>query len=237
MKSMLDNSPSCLKCVHADPCPQFPAEYNVNPATAFAQGDHSATTNCVGFTRLPSFHDNRGNNRGSLRFHWGRDVRFFIIGSWFHSSTCTMLISPASKILKWHFASNMPISIVFSSVERGAGTILYKAMVWKCEIHNLEEQAAFPLWCCCWVAKLCPTFFHPMDCSPPGSSVHAISKARILEWVAISFCMGSSGPRDWTHVSCIVGKLFTAEPPGKLLFMISDSKIRGQTQISWVFFK
>lgn len=145
MKSILDNSPFCLKCVHADPCPQFPAEYNVNPATAFAQGDHSTTTNCVGFNRLPSFHDNRGKNRGSLSFHWGGDVRFFIIGSWIHSSTCTMLISPASKILKWHFASNMPTSIVFSSEESGAGTILYKAMVWKCEIHNLEEQAAFPL--------------------------------------------------------------------------------------------
>ena len=43
----------------------------------------------------------------------------------------------------------------------------------------------------------------PMDCSPPGSSVHGISQARILEWVAISFFRGSSWPRDQTHVSCI----------------------------------
>ena len=42
-----------------------------------------------------------------------------------------------------------------------------------------------------------------MDCSPPGSSVHGISQARILEWVAISFCMGSSLLRDQTPVSCI----------------------------------
>ena len=42
-----------------------------------------------------------------------------------------------------------------------------------------------------------------MDCSLPGSSVHGISQARILEWVAISFSSGSSWPRGWMHVSCI----------------------------------
>ena len=36
-----------------------------------------------------------------------------------------------------------------------------------------------------------------MDCSPPGSSVHGVSQARILEWVVISFCRGSCPPRDW----------------------------------------
>jgi len=54
-----------------------------------------------------------------------------------------------------------------------------------------------------------------MDCSSPGSSVHGISQARILEWVAISFSRGSSQPRDQTHISCIAGEFFTAEPPGK----------------------
>ena len=43
---------------------------------------------------------------------------------------------------------------------------------------------------CC--AQLCPTLFNPMDYSPPGSSVHGIVQARILEWVAISFSRGSS---------------------------------------------
>ena len=42
-----------------------------------------------------------------------------------------------------------------------------------------------------------------MDCSPPNSSVQGISQARILEWVAISFCRRSSPPRDWTHTPCI----------------------------------
>ena len=40
------------------------------------------------------------------------------------------------------------------------------------------------------VAKSCPTLCSPMDCSPPGFSVHGISQARILEWVAISFSEG-----------------------------------------------
>ena len=42
----------------------------------------------------------------------------------------------------------------------------------------------------------CPTLCDPMDCSPPGSSVHGILQARILEWVAISSSRGSSQPRD-----------------------------------------
>ena len=52
----------------------------------------------------------------------------------------------------------------------------------------------------------CPTLCDHMDCSLPGFSVHGIFQARILEWVAISFCRESSRPGDWTRVSCTVGK-------------------------------
>ena len=55
----------------------------------------------------------------------------------------------------------------------------------------------------------------PMDCNPPGSSVHGISQTRILEWVAISFFRGSSQPRDLTQVSYVAGRFFTTEPTGK----------------------
>ena len=41
-----------------------------------------------------------------------------------------------------------------------------------------------------WVARSCPTLYNPMNCSPPGSSVHGIAQARILAWVAISFSKG-----------------------------------------------
>ena len=59
------------------------------------------------------------------------------------------------------------------------------------------------------VAQLCLTLCDPMDCSPPGSSVHRILQARILEWVAIPFCGGSSPPRDWTQVCWAAGRFFT----------------------------
>ena len=59
------------------------------------------------------------------------------------------------------------------------------------------------------VAQLCPTLCNPMDCSLPGSSVHGIFQARVLEWIAISFSRGSSLPRDRTRVSRIVDRRFT----------------------------
>ena len=49
----------------------------------------------------------------------------------------------------------------------------------------------------------CPTLCDPMDCSSPGSSVHRILQARILEWIAIPFSRGSCQPRDGTHIFCI----------------------------------
>ena len=48
-----------------------------------------------------------------------------------------------------------------------------------------------------------------MDSSPPGSSVHGILQARILEWIDISFSRESFWPRDPTQVSWIVGRFFT----------------------------
>ena len=59
------------------------------------------------------------------------------------------------------------------------------------------------------VAQSCQTLCDPMDCSLPGSSVHGIYQARILEWVAISFSRRSSWPRDWTQVSRTIGRHFT----------------------------
>ena len=54
----------------------------------------------------------------------------------------------------------------------------------------------------CSVAQSCPTLCDPLDCSPPGSSVHGILQARILEWAAISFSGGPSWTTEWTHRSC-----------------------------------
>ena len=58
------------------------------------------------------------------------------------------------------------------------------------------------------VTQLCLALCDPMDWSLPGSSIHGIFRARVLEWVAISFSRGSSRPRDPTQVSHIVGSRF-----------------------------
>ena len=60
-----------------------------------------------------------------------------------------------------------------------------------------------------WITQSCPTLYDPMKCSLPGSSVHGILQARILERVAILFSRGSSHPRDRTQVSCTAGRFFT----------------------------
>ena len=58
------------------------------------------------------------------------------------------------------------------------------------------------------VTQSCSTLCDSTDCSLPGSSAHGIFQARVLEWLAISFSRGSSRPRDWTQISCIVGRRF-----------------------------
>ena len=69
----------------------------------------------------------------------------------------------------------------------------------------IQETVSWPsCWVCfcCLVAKLCPTLCDSIDWSLPGSSVHGILQARILEWVAISFFRGCSQLRDRTCISC-----------------------------------
>ena len=71
-------------------------------------------------------------------------------------------------------------------------------------IENNRSQVltvVIMMWYVCMLShvQLC----NSMDCSPPGSSVHGISQARILDYAAVSFSRGSSQPRDQAHVSCI----------------------------------
>ena len=67
-----------------------------------------------------------------------------------------------------------------------------------------------------------PTLCNPMDCSLPGSSIHGIFQARVLEWVAISFSRGSSWPMDRTWVSCIAGRRFTIWATREARFTYTD---------------
>ena len=60
------------------------------------------------------------------------------------------------------------------------------------EKDTVFGSSTIDLLCCCSAAKSCLTLCDPMDYSLPGSSVHGISQARILEWIAISFSRESS---------------------------------------------
>ena len=60
-----------------------------------------------------------------------------------------------------------------------------------------------------WSRSVVSDSLRPVDCSLSGSSVHGIFQARVLEWIAISFSRGSSGPRNQTRVSRISGRRFT----------------------------
>ena len=71
-------------------------------------------------------------------------------------------------------------------------------------VHSNKDPAQPKIQLITVHAKLlqsCPSLCDPMDCSPPGSSVHGILQARILEWVAIPFSRGSSQPRNRTRIS------------------------------------
>ena len=82
---------------------------------------------------------------------------------------------------------------------------MYKVMeaIRELQVNWFEWTECIYTYIYCLVAKSCSTLCDPMDCSPPGSSVHGISQARILEWIVISFSRGSSQPRDQTLISCI----------------------------------
>ena len=82
-------------------------------------------------------------------------------------------------------------------------------------LHCCKESV-----CACSVAQLCLTLCDPMGYSPLGSSVHAISQPRTLEWMAISYSRGSSWPRGQTRVSC-------ASSSGRQVLYHCATQVRG----------
>ena len=89
---------------------------------------------------------------------------------------------------------------------------MYFPLYWKefclSKISKICQWSGLLL-CVVWVTQSCPTLGDPMDCSPPGFSVHGILQARILKWVAVPFFKGSSWPRDRIQVSGIAVRFFT----------------------------
>ena len=88
-------------------------------------------------------------------------------------------------------------------------------------LHQVEaislKTSPFPSPCKVLVNQLCPTLCNPMDCSPPGSSVHGILQARILEWVAIHFSRGFLNPEIQTRSPALQADSLPSKPQGKPL--------------------
>ena len=88
------------------------------------------------------------------------------------------------------------------------------------------------------VTQSCPTLCDPMDCSPPGSSVHGLLQTRILEWVAIPLSRGSSPPRDQIQVTHSARDVKLLELLGSLLQHFSSTspvhtaKVIGNLQVA-----
>ena len=84
------------------------------------------------------------------------------------------------------------------------------------QIPGACERHVTWLCCACLVAQSCPTLCDPMDCSPPGSSVHGILQARILGWVAVSFSGDlpdpGSEPASLTSPALVSGFSITSAP-------------------------
>ena len=123
-----------------------------------------------------------------------------IVTPWIATHQTSLSITNSQSLLRLMFIESvMPSShlilcrLVFS----------LKVMSTVNQSHDYTHSTA------CVHAQLCqpcPALSDPLDCSPPGPSVHGTSQARILEWMVISFSRGSSRPRDRTPISCIVGR-------------------------------
>ena len=124
-----------------------------------------------------------------------------------------ILLKPALENFEHYFAS------VWDECDCAVVWALFRiAFLWDCNENwpflALWPLLSFPNSLAYWVkwsdvAQLYPTLCDPLDCSLPGSSVHGIFQAIVLEWIAISFSRGSSQPRDRTRVSRIVDRRFT----------------------------
>ena len=116
--------------------------------------------------------------------------------------------------------------ILHCSYNQDSSPRVSKYICFKYIIYNSVITRLISLGYCCLALNCVPLFCDPKYCSLPGSSVHGVFKARILEWAAISSSgdlpnpgLVSSRPREHTWVSCIAGGFITPEPLGKPLFL------------------
>ena len=136
---------------------------------------------------------------------------------------------PVRLTLQPPWKSTSPIHTFHPSSHKGfRRCVCPESVQWE-STTGLLWQLLGMQWCVCMLLpQSCPTLCDPTDCSPPGSSVHGILQARILDWVVIPFSSRSRWLRVQTHISCIfcIGSWFfttstTWEAPGNGILALS----------------
>ena len=115
------------------------------------------------------------------------------------------------KALRWSFTSCKWQLVILVPLVHFYDLSL-KVSIWGNRATSTERPCPGCGCCCRLVTQSCPTLCNTKDCSPPGSSVHGILQARILEWFAISFSRAPSQLRDWTRVSTVTAPLVDSLP-------------------------
>ena len=139
-------------------------------------------------TRLPRPWDSPGKNTGVGCHFLLQCVKVKSLSRVRHSAT------------PWTAAFQVPLSMGFSRQEYWSGVPLpYPTAT----MEFLKQLKVELLYVHTKSFQSCSTLWDPMNCSPPGLSIHEIVQARILKWVTIFFSRGSSSPRDRTYISYI----------------------------------
>ena len=124
-----------------------------------------------------------------------------LLRSWLLSGQNILLLwPPASLTFTGLISSNLFCSSILNPGDLRASLLVPKSIISSFFMSSIISCTCV---CVCY-AQPCPTLCNLMDYSPPGSSVHGILQARILQWVPIPFSRGSSQPRDWTQVTQLV---------------------------------
>ena len=182
----------------------------------------SDETYCLSFALRSAFENPGDQNCPTVDVI--RRIRLVIGGSDLVTTSCPTLVTP------WAVACQVPLSMGFSRWEYWSGLSFPSPAGHECLIYSYLTT------CHAKLLQSCLTVCNPMDSSPPGSSVHGILQARILEWVdPISSFRGSSRPRDQTKVSCLlhwqVGSLPTSAIWEAYSYLIEISSLN----YYWIF--
>ena len=121
--------------------------------------------------------------------------------------------------------TNMLWSYSFSAIKTRCSFKIFLNKIFKNFITYVCIHTYVCVCVCVLSRSVGVTLYNTMDCSPPGSSVHGILQARIMEWVVIPFSKGSSGPRNQAQTFCNAVESLSSEPSRKPRYMHTHKHI------------